>query len=67
MRCSELLTSEDRVFLADMEDIPQINIVHLIYQQKIYEGDAKDYEFLRALLDARALRDSGYLRTRARR
>ncbi|MGD9803301.1 MAG: patatin-like phospholipase family protein [Hyphomicrobiaceae bacterium] len=39
------LTDDDRTFLASMEDVPQINIVHLIYQQKIYESDAKDYEF----------------------
>jgi NTE family protein len=42
---SETLTVEDREFLASMEDVPQINIVHLIYQQKVYESDAKDYEF----------------------
>jgi NTE family protein len=38
-------TEDDKVFLASMEDVPQINIVHLIYQQKVYESDAKDYEF----------------------
>lgn len=27
--------------------LPEINIVQLIYQQKAYEGDAKDYEFSR--------------------
>jgi NTE family protein len=42
---AEDLRDEDRDFLAAMEDVPQINIVHLIYQQKIYESDAKDYEF----------------------
>lgn len=41
----ELLTDDDREFLASMEDVPQVNIVHLIYQQKVYESDAKDYEF----------------------
>lgn len=42
----EALTAEDRAFLDTMAaDVPQINIVHLIYQQKIYESDAKDYEF----------------------
>ena len=41
----EARTEEDRAFLASMEDVPQINIVHLIYQQKVYESDAKDYEF----------------------
>jgi len=56
------LTDEDRVFLADMQDIPQINIVHLIYQQKIYEGDAKDYEFSGTSM--REHWDSGYQDTR---
>jgi NTE family protein len=32
-------------FLRCYADAPQINIVHLIYQQKSYEGHAKDYEF----------------------
>jgi NTE family protein len=35
----------DERFLAEMSGAAAINIVHLIYQQKTYEGDAKDYEF----------------------
>lgn len=42
---AELLTEEDSKFLSSMEDVPQINIIHLIYQQRLYEGHAKDYEF----------------------
>ncbi|WP_342361540.1 patatin-like phospholipase family protein [Terrarubrum flagellatum] len=38
-------SDSDRALLESMEDVPQINIVHLIYQQKSYEGHAKDYEF----------------------
>jgi len=38
-------TKDDRAILASMEDVPQVNIVQLIYQQKSYEGHAKDYEF----------------------
>jgi NTE family protein len=38
-------TAEDRAFLASVDDVPQVNIIHLIYQQKSYEGQAKDYEF----------------------
>ena len=26
-------------------DLPEITILHIIYQQKAYEGHAKDYEF----------------------
>ena len=38
-------TDNDRAFINSMDDVPQINICHLIYQQKSYEGHAKDYEF----------------------
>lgn len=41
----ESLRDADRQFLAQMEDVPQVNIIHLIYQQQGYEGHAKDYEF----------------------
>jgi len=41
----EQLTETDREVLAEMEKVPQINVLHLIYQQKKYEGHAKDYEF----------------------
>ncbi len=41
----ESRSHEERQLLYVMQDVPQINIVHLIYQPSIYEGDAKDYEF----------------------
>lgn len=41
------LTQEQRQQKADLEHLPEFNILHLIYQQKTYEGDAKDYEFSR--------------------
>jgi NTE family protein len=59
---TEQLTDDDRVFLASMEDVPQINIVHLIYQQKVYESDAKDYEFSGTSM--REHWESGYQDTR---
>ncbi len=31
--------------IADMARLRSYNIVHLIYQSKIYEGQSKDYEF----------------------
>jgi len=58
----EDLRDEDREFLATMEDVPQINIVHLIYQQKVYESDAKDYEFSGTSM--REHWESGYQDTR---
>jgi NTE family protein len=41
----EALTDEERVFKKELADLPEITILHLIYQQKAYEGHAKDYEF----------------------
>lgn len=41
----ELLTDADRKLKGELDELPAINIVHLIYQQKAYEGHAKDYEF----------------------
>ncbi|NGN44934.1 patatin-like phospholipase family protein [Mesorhizobium sp. CGMCC 1.15528] len=58
----EILTEGDKEFLASMEDVPQINIVHLIYQPKIYESDAKDYEFSGTSM--REHWDAGYQDTR---
>jgi len=59
---ADALTDDDREFLASMEDVPQVNIVHLIYQQKIYESDAKDYEFSGTSM--REHWDAGYQDTR---
>jgi NTE family protein len=42
---SELLTEDERKLKDELEDLPAITILQLIYQQKSYEGDAKDYEF----------------------
>jgi NTE family protein len=39
------LTPEDRKMRDDLAKLPEMTILQLIYQQKHYEGDAKDYEF----------------------
>jgi NTE family protein len=39
------LTPEDRKLRDELANLPEITILQLIYQQKHYEGDAKDYEF----------------------
>jgi len=39
------LSDEERRLKEDLADLPEIAILHLIYQQKAYEGHAKDYEF----------------------
>ncbi|PWR23630.1 patatin-like phospholipase family protein [Zavarzinia compransoris] len=44
---AHLLDDEDKALLAEVSQIPPVNIAHLIYQQKDYEGDAKDFEFSR--------------------
>jgi NTE family protein len=41
----ELLSDDDRRLRQELAHLPQIAILHLIYQQQAYEGDSKDYEF----------------------
>ncbi len=41
----ELLNDDERKLRDELADMPEITILHLIYQQKSYEGHAKDYEF----------------------
>src|SRR4029078_6621895 len=39
------LSPEERAMKEYLSDLPELAIIHLIYQQKAYEGHAKDYEF----------------------
>jgi NTE family protein len=39
------LREEERRLRDDLQDLPEITILQLIYQQKAYEGHAKDHEF----------------------
>ena len=39
------LSDDDRKRLDELADLPEIMILHIIYQQKAYEGHARDYEF----------------------
>jgi NTE family protein len=41
----EHLTDDERKLKEELADLPEISILHIIYQQKAYEGHAKDYEF----------------------
>jgi NTE family protein len=41
------LSEEQRQMKADLSALPDINIMQLIYRPKVYEVDAKDYEFSR--------------------
>jgi NTE family protein len=41
----ENLTDQDRQLKSDLSNLPDITILQIIYQQKAYEGHAKDYEF----------------------
>jgi NTE family protein len=41
----ERLTDDERALRKDLADLPDVTILQLIYQQKAYEGHAKDYEF----------------------
>ena len=41
----EQLTDSERGMRDSLAHLPEITILHLIYQQKAYEGDSKDHEF----------------------
>jgi NTE family protein len=41
----EQLSDEERRLKEELADLPEITILHIIYQQKAYEGHAKDCEF----------------------
>ena len=41
----ELLGENDKRLRDELAELPEITILHLIYQQKAYEGHAKDYDF----------------------
>jgi NTE family protein len=41
----EQLTDDERYLMRDLEQLPDVTILQLIYQQKSYESHAKDYEF----------------------
>jgi NTE family protein len=41
----EQLSDAERKLKTELNDLPDITILHLIYQQKAYEGHAKDYDF----------------------
>ena len=54
----DLLTEVERRLKEILSDLPEITILQMVYQQRAYEGQAKDYEF-----SARSMRehwDSGY-------
>src|SRR5882672_12337615 len=42
---NDQLSDEERQLKAGISNLPEIAILQLIYQQKAYEGDAKDHEF----------------------
>ena len=39
------LTDDDRRLKNELANLPEVTILHIIYQQKAYEGHAKDHEF----------------------
>ncbi len=56
------LSDEQRAAKEELKHLPEINIMQLIYKQKAYEGDAKDYEFSR--ISMKEHWRSGYYDTR---
>jgi NTE family protein len=41
----EQMSDAERKLKTELNDLPDITILHLIYQQKAYEGHSKDYDF----------------------
>lgn len=39
------LTDEDKALRDSLRALPSVTILQLIYQQRVYEGEARDYEF----------------------
>jgi NTE family protein len=56
------LSDEERALKQQLSHLPEITILHLIYQQAVYEGQAKDYEFSGTSM--REHWESGYRDTR---
>jgi NTE family protein len=52
------LTEEERQLRTQLQQLPETTILHLIYQQTVYEGQTKDYEFSGTSM--REHWDSGY-------
>jgi NTE family protein len=57
----EKLTEDERKMRDKLATLPEMTILQLIYQQRAYEGDAKDYEFSGTSM--REHWQSGYLDT----
>ena len=39
------LSDDEQRWMVELDNLPEMTILHLIYQQKAYEGHAKDHEF----------------------
>jgi NTE family protein len=57
------LTDQEIAMKADLDNQPEINLMHLIYRQAAYETQAKDYDFSAASM--REHWQSGYRDTLA--
>lgn len=42
---ADQLSDHERALMEKFKELPEITILQLIYQQRIYEGDSKDHEF----------------------
>lgn len=46
----ERLTADEKALKESCADLPEVTLLHLIYEQAAYEGQAKDYEFSAATM-----------------
>ncbi len=44
----DALTAEERAMQRTLRSLPRLNILHMVYAQRVYEGEAMDYEFSRS-------------------
>lgn len=49
----EVMTDADRALRAELSDMPSVNIVQLVLQQTVWQGQARDYDFSRSAMLAR--------------
>lgn len=52
------LSPEEQALKQELADLPQISLIHMIYQKAAYEGQIKDFEF--SALSMREHWDAGY-------
>ena len=48
----EAMTDADRALREELSDMPSVNIIQLVLQQTVWQGQARDYDFSRSAMQA---------------